>query len=211
MSGSDADHVPANIAGIDHRQMRLLITANSPVIPQHDKDVAMNRKNNMDFLELMTSGSDESLDVEIIINHPLIPMMLSMKGNVRVISSPRVDAETGHKMNINTQIRRINQWERENLPYPSSRIARELFIMLGQDGSNAPPLSVKTIVLTTGYSERAVRQQLKQFESDGWIVRTQGRQDKRNITIVPTQSLQQIFRKWIDQHVKASEQQEEEL
>ena len=164
----------------------------------------------MECLELMSISNEDHLDVEITIQHPHMPMTLCMKGSLRVVARHPLQHQATGKININRQLQTISGWERAHLPYPTSRIARELFIMLGHGSFHDKPLTVKNIVLTTGYSERAIRQQLRQFETDGWIKRTRGIQDKRNITIESTENLQCIFRQWLDQHAHTSSPVQEE-
>jgi hypothetical protein len=86
-------------------------------------------------------------------------------------------------------VREIRSWEDENLPLSQSRIAFDLFMLIGHSSELSDPMTLKEIFNTLKYSERGTRYVLNHFIDGRWCEIVGHDQDKRFRLVVPTQQL----------------------
>lgn len=86
-------------------------------------------------------------------------------------------------------VRQIRNWEDANLPLSQSRIAFDLFMLIGHSSQVSQPMTLKELFNSLKYSERGVRYVLEQFVDSGWCEIVGHEQDKRFRLVVATQLL----------------------
>lgn len=150
---------------------------------------------------LQNQVAGDPIEIEITFRHPHTDQPIRISGTVGIHPEedhqPRPQQQNPELLN---RVQRIRNWERKNLPQWESRISQDLFRYLGSNAERDHGSTVKEIVIVTGYSERAIRQQLKKFAEHGWITRTQSEADKRNASIMPTESFKVDYDYWLLLH-----------
>jgi hypothetical protein len=86
-------------------------------------------------------------------------------------------------------VRHIRTWEDAHLPLSQSRIAFDLFMLIGHSSQVEQPLTLKELFNSLKYSERGVRYVLEQFVDSGWCEIVGSDQDRRFRLVVATQRL----------------------
>jgi len=86
-------------------------------------------------------------------------------------------------------VRHIRTWEDAHLPLSQSRIAFDLFMLIGHSSQVEQPLTLKELFNSLKYSERGVRYVLEQFVDSGWCEIVGSEQDRRFRLVVATQRL----------------------
>jgi len=98
--------------------------------------------------------------------------------------------EVSHSRFIFSQcVRHIRTWEDAHLPLSQSRIAFDLFMLIGHSSQVEQPLTLKELFNSLKYSERGVRYVLEQFVDSGWCEIVGSEQDRRFRLVVATQRL----------------------
>lgn len=104
-----------------------------------------------------------------------------------------------------SMVKRINDWELENFPVPTTHAGRELFLNLAMSCVGNAPQAMKILHGDAVYSSSGLRKTLRQMEDAGWLVRQRALNDGRCRTLVPSSELsfriggyvgmlQQVFR-----------------
>ena len=83
----------------------------------------------------------------------------------------------------------IRIWEDAHLPLSQSRIAFDLFMLIGYSSQVSQPMTLKELFNSLKYSERGIRYVLEQFVDGGWCEIVGHEQDKRFRLVVATQRL----------------------
>jgi hypothetical protein len=86
-------------------------------------------------------------------------------------------------------VRQIRMWEDAHLPLSQSRIAFDLFMLIGHSSATEQPMTLKKLFNSLKYSERGVRYVLEQFVDSGWCEIIGSEQDRRFRLVVATQRL----------------------
>lgn len=86
-------------------------------------------------------------------------------------------------------VRQIRTWEDAHLPLSQSRIAFDLFMLIGHSSQTEHHMTLKELFNSLKYSERGVRYVLEQFVDGGWCEIVGAEQDKRFRLVVATQRL----------------------
>lgn len=86
-------------------------------------------------------------------------------------------------------VRHIRTWEDAHLPLSQSRIAFDLFMLIGYSSQISQPMTLKELFNSLKYSERGIRYVLEQFVDGGWCEIVGHEQDKRFRLVVATQRL----------------------
>ena len=98
--------------------------------------------------------------------------------------------EVSHSNFIFSQcVRHIRIWEDAHLPLSQSRIAFDLFMLVGQSSQVERPMTLKELFNSLKYSERGIRYVLEQFVDGGWCEIVGHEQDKRFRLVVASQRL----------------------
>jgi hypothetical protein len=98
--------------------------------------------------------------------------------------------EVSHSNFIFSQcVRHIRSWEDAHLPLSQSRIAFDLFMLIGQSSQVERPMTLKELFNSLKYSERGIRYVLEQFVDGGWCEIVGHEQDKRFRLVVASQRL----------------------
>ena len=84
---------------------------------------------------------------------------------------------------------RDSNWEDSHLPVSQSRIAFDLFILIGHSACEQRPMTLKELFNTLKYSERGVRYVLDQFLDGGWCEIVGHTEDRRFRLVVAKQRL----------------------
>lgn len=90
----------------------------------------------------------------------------------------------------------VRNWEDAHLPLSQSRIAFDLFMLIGQSAHNERPLNHKQLFNSLKYSERGIRYVLDQFIDGGWCEVVGQTEDRRFRVIVATQRLTDKLREY---------------
>jgi DNA-binding MarR family transcriptional regulator len=86
-------------------------------------------------------------------------------------------------------VQEIREWEDSNLPLLQSRIAFDLFLLIGHKAALEEPLTVKEILNTLKYSDRGVRYVLERFIEHRWCRMVDHERDGRRKLIVASDVL----------------------
>jgi hypothetical protein len=90
----------------------------------------------------------------------------------------------------------IRNWEDAHLPLSQSRIAFDLFMLIGHSAHDEQPLTLKQLFNSLKYSERGIRYVLDQFIDGGWCEVVGQTEDRRFRLIVATQRLTDKLREY---------------
>jgi hypothetical protein len=94
-----------------------------------------------------------------------------------------------HRFVFSHCVRHIRKWEDDHLPLSQSRIAFDLFMLIGHSSQTEQPMTLKELFNSLRYSERGVRYVLEQFIDSGWCEIVGSEQDRRFRLVVATQRL----------------------
>ena len=86
-------------------------------------------------------------------------------------------------------VRHIRTWEDAHLPLSQSRIAFDLFMLIGHSSQIEHHMTLKELFNSLKYSERGVRYVLEQFVDGGWCHIVGHEQDKRFRLVVASKRL----------------------
>jgi DNA-binding MarR family transcriptional regulator len=104
------------------------------------------------------------------------------------------------KYNFPRCVQHIRNWEDRHLPLSQSRIAFDLFVLIGHSHVAERPLTIKELLNSLKYSERGIRYVLDQFIDGGWCEIVGNQQDRRFRHVVATDLLRTKLREY-EEHV----------
>ena len=99
-------------------------------------------------------------------------------------------------------IRKINRWEKANLPTYGTSAGYELFLQLAELPNDAQK-SLKEIYLTMDCAESTTRLLLRNLESDGWIILPRLDNDERFKVFRLTDKFLSCVDQWLQIHSTA--------
>jgi hypothetical protein len=103
-------------------------------------------------------------------------------------------------LNFSQCVRHIRTWEDAHLPLSQSRIAFDLFMLIGHSSQVDRPMTLKELFNSIKYSERGVRYILEQFVDGGWC-RIVGHDSDRRFRLVVATGLMITKLEEYQQHV----------
>jgi DNA-binding MarR family transcriptional regulator len=110
------------------------------------------------------------------------------------------NTEGQHRHNFPRCVQHIRNWEDRHLPLSQSRIAFDLFVLIGHSHEAKQPMTIKELFNSLKYSERGIRYVLDQFVDGGWCEIVGHDEDKRFRLVVATDLLRTRLREY-QEHV----------
>jgi len=101
--------------------------------------------------------------------------------------------------NLASRLLALLKWERANLPFNSSMLARDVMLYALAAQGDQQSAGIKQFYLTLGYSEDHAGQMIRQLCSEGWLVAEQHPTDRRSKIIKPSDKLLSVFQKLREQ------------
>jgi hypothetical protein len=90
-------------------------------------------------------------------------------------------------------VQRLRSALEPGLPYSASLIPLDILIAVKEANRDNDPLTVRQLIDSLPYSETGVRYNLNQLVSDGWLEKSRAKQDRRTVTLQPTEKVDTVF------------------
>jgi hypothetical protein len=93
----------------------------------------------------------------------------------------------------------LHEWELNRLPFLTSVVGRHVYTCVARevlDGGSNPEASIKKLLSTTHFTDRAIRLKIREMESEGFLISKVGLNDRRLRLIQPTQ----LFLELVSEH-----------
>jgi hypothetical protein len=93
----------------------------------------------------------------------------------------------------------LHEWELNKIPFSSSVVGRHVYACVARevlDGGANPEASIKKLLSTTHFTDRAIRLKIREMESEGFLISKVGLNDRRLRSIQPTE----LFLELVTEH-----------